>query len=242
VGYPILPHTRLSLSYLFDVSDITITDRDKASSNIERLEGENTTSSLTPSLVYDTRDNPFVPSRGLVAKGSVEYAGLGGDFEFTKYKAETAKYWPLFWKLVGMTRVQGGYITGNKVPDYERFFVGGINTIRGVESEDISPTDPESDDANPPLIGGESYGVLNLELIFPIGEDMGLYGVTFYDTGDVWEEGENPDFGALVSTAGGGLRWQSPFGALRLEYGFVVDAGNTDASGGKLEFTMGSTF
>ena len=72
--------------------------------------------------------------------------------------------------------------------------------------------------------------------------DLGLYGVAFYDTGNEWQEGESVDFGNLISTAGGGLRWLSPFGALRLEYGFVIDAGDTEASGGKLEFTMGSSF
>lgn len=243
VSYPIFDHTRLSLAYLLDVSDITITDREEASSNIEDLEGKNTTSSITPSLVYDTRNRRFNTTEGFMAKVQIEYAGLGGDFKFTKYTGETAQYWPLFWKLVGMTRVQGGYIsgTGTDVPDYERFYIGGINTIRGVDREDISrredPGDPDS-----ALVGGESYGVLNLELSFPLGEEMGLYGVTFYDTGNVWEEDEDPDFGNLVSTAGGGLRWQSPFGALRLEYGFVVDEGDTEASGGKLEFTMGTTF
>ena len=242
-SYPVFRRTRFSLSYLFDVSDITITDPEEASSNIERLEGENTTSSVTPSLTYDSRDRAFNTTRGVFASGSVEYAGLGGDFDFTKYKAETAGYWPLFWKLVAMTRLQGGYIsgTGTDVPDYERFYIGGINTIRGVERDDVSRRE-DPNDRDSALVGGESYGVFNLELIFPIGEEMGLYGVTFYDTGDVWEEDEDPEFGNLVSTAGGGLRWLSPFGALRLEYGFVVDEGDSDASGGKLEFTMGTTF
>ena len=227
---------------LYYVSDITITDESEASSNIENLEGQNTTISLTPSLTYDTRNRGFNATDGMVARLQMEYAGFGGDFDFIRYTGETAVYWPLVWKLVGMTRLQGGYITGDNVPDYERFFVGGINTIRGVERKDISPRDPDSTDLDPPLVGGESYGVLSLELIFPIGEDMGLYGVTFYDTGNVWEEDVDPDFGGLVSTAGAGLRWQSPFGALRLEYGFVVDEGDTEASGGKLEFTMGSAF
>lgn len=241
VSYPIFHRTRLSLAYLFDISDITITDEDDASSNIKRLEGENTTSSITTALVYDSRDRAFNTTRGSVYRAEIEYAGLGGDFDFVKYTAQTGWYWPLFWKLVAATKAQGGYISGDEVPDYERFFIGGINTIRGVEKEDVSrrevPGDPDS-----PLIGGESYAVFNAELTFPIGEEMGLYGVAFYDTGNVWEEDEDPDFGNLVSTAGGGLRWQSPFGALRLEYGFVVDAGDTEASGGKLEFTMGSTF
>ena len=147
-------------------------------------------------------------------RGEVEYAGLGGDFDFVKYTGTTSWYWSMFWKLVGMAKAQGGYITGDEIPDYERFFIGGINTIRGVERDDVSRRE-DPDDPDSPLVGGETYAVFNAELIFPIGEEMGLYGVAFYDTGNVWEEDEDPDFGNLVSTAGGGLRWQSPFGALR---------------------------
>ena len=241
LSYPILPRTRLSGVYLYDVSDIKITDYEKASLNIIELAGTNTTSSITTTLRYDSRDRAFNTTKGSTHFLEVEYAGLGGDFKFTKYRAETAWYWPLFWKLVGMTRGQGGYISGSNIPEYEMFFIGGINTIRGVDKDEISPREFPND-PNSPLVGGNRYAVFNLELSFPIGEEMGLYGITFYDTGNEWEENESVDFGNLVSTAGGGIRWLSPFGALRLEYGFVINAADTDASGGKLEFTMGSTF
>jgi outer membrane protein insertion porin family len=241
LSYPVFQRTRLSGVYLYDVSDITITDITKASTNILKLAGTNTTSSITTTLRYDSRDRGFNPTKGSTHMAEFEYAGLGGDFEFTKYRAETAWYWPLFWKLVGMTKAQGGYITGDNIPDYENFFVGGINTIRGVDRGDVSPREFPND-PNSALVGGNRYAVFNFELSFPLGEEMGLYGVTFYDTGNTWVEGESIDMGNLISTAGGGLRWLSPFGALRLEYGFVVDAAGTEASGGKLEFTMGSAF
>lgn len=241
LSYPILPRTRLTGVYLYDVSDIKITDLEKASTNIIRLAGTNTTSSITTTLRYDSRDRGFNTTSGSTHLFEIEYAGLGGDFEYTKYRAETAWYWPLFWKLVGMTRGQGGYITGDNIPDYELFYVGGINTIRGVDKDEVSPREFPND-PNSALVGGTRYAVFNFELSFPIGEEMGLYGVTFYDTGNTWEEGESVDFGNLISTAGAGVRWLSPFGALRLEYGFVIDAADTDASGGKLEFTMGTNF
>ncbi len=241
LSYPILPRTRLTGVYLYDVSDITITDYLEASTNIIELRGTNTTSSITTSLRYDSRDRGFNTTKGSTHLIEVEYAGLGGDFDFTKYRAETAWYWPLLWKLVGMTRAQGGYITGDNIPDYELFYIGGINTIRGVDKDQVSPREFPND-PNSPLVGGTRYTVFNFEISFPIGEEMGLYGVTFYDTGNEWQEGESVDFGNLISTAGGGLRWLSPFGALRLEYGFVINAADTEASGGKLEFTMGTTF
>jgi outer membrane protein insertion porin family len=241
LSYPVFNRTRLSGVYLYDVSDIEITDFTKASTNIIKLAGTNVTSSITTTLRYDSRNRAFNTTSGSTHMMEIEYAGLGGDFDFTKYRADTAWYWPLFWKLVGMTRAQGGYITGDNIPEYEMFYIGGINTIRGVDKNDVSPREFPND-PNSALVGGNRYAVLNLELSFPIGEEMGLYGVAFYDTGNEWQEGESVDFGNLISTAGGGLRWLSPFGALRLEYGFVIDAGDTEASGGKLEFTMGSSF
>lgn len=242
LSYPVLRRTFLSLRYLCDVSDVTITDPAEASNTIEELEGENLTSSLTTALRYDSRDHPFHTTQGAFHEASVEYAGLGGDIEFIKYTAETGYYVPLFGPFTGHGRAMAGYIDETGLtPDWERFFLGGISTLRGVKPKDISPREDESD-PDSPLLGGEKMILFNLEILFPIGEDWGLQGVAFVDAGDVFLPGESYDLGNLVKTAGGGLRWFSPLGPLRLEYGFVIDDGGTEASGGRFEFTMGTQF
>jgi outer membrane protein insertion porin family len=242
LAYPVWRHTLLTGRYLFDVSDVTITDFQEASDSIKDLVGENTTSSFTTTLRYDSRDHPFHTTRGAVHEASVEYAGLGGDIEYIKYIAETGYYVPLFWVFTGHARAVGGYIDETGLtPDWERFFLGGISTLRGVKPKDISPREDEND-PDSPLLGGEKMVLFSAELLFPIGKDWGLQGVVFMDAGDVYITGEDYDLGNLVKTAGGGLRWFSPLGPLRLEYGFVVDDGGTEASGGRFEFTMGSQF
>ncbi|MFZ7128309.1 MAG: outer membrane protein assembly factor BamA [Desulfobacterales bacterium] len=243
-GYPVFRYTRVILGYEFDITDIQITDREEVSRNIERLEGENTKSSVTGTVRYDSTDHDFNPTRGSIYSFSTEYAGLGGDIAFTKVTGEMGWYIPFWEYLTGAARVKSGYVTQNedgKLPDYERFYLGGINTIRGVDRDDINPREfPDDDDSA--LIGGDKFIVFNFELIFPLSKDIGLMGVAFSDIGDVYDNDEDIDPSTFVKTVGAGIRWFSPFGPIRLEYGFVVDAGDTDASGGKFEFTMGRVF
>lgn len=110
-----------------------------------------------------------------------------------------------------------------------------------MDRDDINPREKDRDN-NSALIGGNRFVVVNLELVFPISRDIGLMGLTFMDTGDVYDNGEDFDPSSFVRTIGGGIRWFSPFGPLRLEYGHVLESGDTDASGGKFEFSMGRTF
>ena len=239
-SYPVFPYTRFSLSYLLDLTDVKITDKDQASDNIKKLRGENVTSAVTAGLRYDSRNRGFNPDRGSVNDISVQFAGLGGDFEYIKYLGETGWYIPLIGELTGFTRAQGGYLESvGKVPDYEKFFIGGISTVRGVQPKDVSPRDKNGN-----LEGGETYVAFTAELLHPIGKEWGLVGVVFMDMGDVWKTANDTDltWGDMVKTCGAGIRWNSPLGPLRFEYGYVIDQGHTDASGGKLEFTMGAQF
>lgn len=243
-SYPVFRYTRASIGYEIDLTDIDITEPENVSRNIEQLEGENLKSSITGGLRYSTANDSFNPTKGSVYGITGEFAGLGGDIGFTKVSGETAWYIPLLENLTGVLKLKGGYVTestGKVLPDYERFYLGGINSIRGVDRDDINPEE-DSDSDDPALIGGDKFALANVELVFPISKEIGLMGVTFFDIGDVYDNDENIDPSTFVKTAGGGIRWFSPFGPLRVEYGFVVDAGETDASGGKFEFTMGRSF
>jgi outer membrane protein insertion porin family len=243
-SYPIFPKSRLYLSYLYDDSEIKVTNKNEASENIKNLEGNNTTSSLTGRLRYDSRNRSFNATRGSTHEVAVEYAGLGGDFTFTKTTALTAWHFPIWGKLTGYWRGQGGWIDDRgRTPDYAKFSIGGTNTIRGVEPKDVSPTE-ENNDGDETLVGSEVYVVFNHELHYPVAEDLGLVAITFVDMGNQWRQSNEIefDYSDMVKTVGGGLRWLSPMGPLRLAYGYVFDSGDSDAEGGKIEFSMGSKF
>lgn len=237
-GYPVFDYTRAYLSYRYDLSEVTDVEED-AAREIRELEGELATSSITASLRYDSRDRAFNPTEGGTHSLSVEYAGLGGDIAFTKVLAETGQYIPLFWETVGFLHAEGGWVTENSggiLPDYEKFYLGGINSLRGFDWRDVSLEDEAGAE-----IGGFKYIQFNAEFILPLIKDAGLVGVLFYDTGNVFDDDEEIKFDQLRESAGFGFRWYSPMGPIRIEYGFILDR-EEDEESGRWEFSMGSAF
>jgi outer membrane protein insertion porin family len=175
---------------------------------------------------------------------TLQYAGLGGDIGFTKTVLETGWYHPLFWKFTGFAHGKTGFVWGHDgkiLPDYEKFYLGGINSLRGFDYTDLSPVETNSLGLES-YVGGEKYVQVNLEILFPLLEDAGLVGVVFFDTGDLYADYEDIDLGNLRESAGLGIRWFSPLGPIRLEYGHILDPIPGRGEGGRWEFAMGSAF
>ena len=190
--------------------------------------GEATTSALSLALTRDTRDSFTEPTRGNRSRIAATYAGgfLGFDNNFNKYAVESSQYWPLWWKLVGNLR--GTFWYGDSfsdtpnLPAQERFYLGGANTVRGFKNFTISPKSP--------ITGGETGGnkayFVNTELIFPVYEALRMRGVVFFDVGN--NLAELASLGDLFTQeprmgAGIGIRFNSPIGAIRLEWGFNLN-------------------
>ncbi len=237
-GYPVFRDTRFYLSYGYDIGEIQDVTED-ASRDVKDMEGEFVTSAVTGTLRYDSRDKMFNPTEGGNHSLSLEYAGIGGDVGFTKVIAEAGQYFPLFWGTVGYMHTRGGYvrdISGMKLPDYEKFYLGGINSVRGFDWRDICLYDEDG-----AQVGGYEFVQFNLEYIVPLIKDAGVMGVIFFDTGNVYDEGETIDISDMRQSAGGGIRWYSPMGPIRIEYGYILDK-EEDEDTGRWEFAMGSTF
>ena len=235
-SYPVYDFVRAYIGYNYEDADIENISED-ASESIKDLEGRNTTSSITTSLVYDSRNRRFNPTEGSRHSISVEYAGLGGNIAFTKYLGETGWYIPVFKDIVTFLHGEIGYVqknSGGILPDYERFYLGGLNSLRGYDWRDIYVLDENGDE-----IGGDKFVQFNAELIFPLLKKQGVVGLLFYDTGNVYNDDESIDLGDLRQTAGFGFRWYSPMGPIRLERGYVIDS---EGSGAQWEFGMGTSF
>ena len=238
-SYPVYDFVRASITYNYDDADITNISENAATS-IKDLEGTNITSSITTSIIYDSRNRAFNPSEGSKHIATLKYAGLGGNVAFTKTQAETGWYLPLVMDTVGFLHGKAGYVTENSggiLPDYERFYLGGINSVRGYEWQEIHVLD---EDGN--VIGGNKFVQFNVECLIPLLKKQGLVGVIFYDTGNVYNDDESVDLGTLRSSTGFGFRWYSPMGPIRLEYGYKLDVKEGEDSGGRWEFSMGSVF
>ena len=242
LGYRFFDYTTSTITYSYDKSDVNDITRETGDP-IYNYEGINKTKSFTIINKYDSTDRYYNPTEGKEYKFLVEYAGgfIGGDIEYTKYILEAGHYYPLFWKTVGFLHTRFGYIDErNSFPlDYERFHLGGMYSVRGFKSKDITVY---QDEAKQFRIGGDKYALFNAEFLFPIAEDAGLMGLFFYDAGDVYDDDENMFSRRLNSSYGGGFRWFSPAGPLRLEYGRTIHSNDDSVGGDRWEFTVGIMF
>lgn len=242
-GYPVYDFTRAYISYAYEQTDITNIDEHNAPKSIRDMTGTNVASSITASLRYDSRNQVFNPTEGQDHSITVEYAGLGGDIAFTKYLAEAGWYMPLFMGTVGFLHGRTGFVSDSsegKLPDYERFYLGGMNSLRGFDYREISPTEEYEGDIIQK--GGDKFIQFNFEFLVPLIKKAGLVGLIFYDTGDVYDTDENIDIGNLRKSAGYGFRWYSPIGPIRLENGYILDPKEGESDSGRWEFTMGTAF
>jgi outer membrane protein insertion porin family len=233
-GYPLWEKFMGYVSYTLantDVKDILST----ASSYIQQQAGTATTSSMGFTLSRDTTDDNFFPTTGSKNAATILQAGglLGGSTSFTKYTGTTAWFFPLPLATVFDIRGRIGYLQPNQdqpLPIYERYYLGGIGTLRGLR--DVGPRDPVTND----LIGGQTMLCFNADYVFPLIKNAGMKGVVFYDTGNAWDGGYH--LGDMRQTAGVGIRWYSPVGPLRLEWGYVLDR-KPGEDPSRFEFTMG---
>ncbi|MBE9592629.1 MAG: outer membrane protein assembly factor BamA, partial [Proteobacteria bacterium] len=242
LGFPLgLDFTRGSVIYTYDDAEIRDV-LETASQIIKDMIGRNVTSSLTLGISRDSRDRRFNARQGSVNSFTVEYAGgfLGGDNYFTKYMARSAWFYPFFWDTAFSMQGKWGYIDqrpGGELPVYEKFRLGGMNTVRGFRYGTISPIDLTTGDR----IGGEKMMVYNIEFRFPLQKEQGIMGVLFFDAGNVFTADEDYTFAGIRSSAGAGIRWYSPVGPLRLEWGKNLDPEPGEA-GSTWEFTIGTPF
>jgi outer membrane protein insertion porin family len=244
-SYPIFDFTRASLSYRFDVTEIDeITD--DASDNIKELEGRNTTSSITSAVTYDSRDRAFITTEGQNHSLSYTFAGIGGDIGFNKVEGQLGWYIPVYKGLVTFLHGESGYVKerdGYFLPDYEKFYLGGMGSLRGFDFQGVNIRTVNSD-GRISEEGGEKFVQFNFELTYPLFKDLGIVGVVFYDTGNVFRAEDSIDLGSLRQSAGYGIRWYSPIGPIRIEGGHILDpiAEYGEDSSVKWEFSMGGAF
>ena len=202
-----------------EVSDI----QSNSSAFLQSQEGKFLKSSITLGVERDTTDHPFLPTRGSVNTLTTETSAgfLGSESDFIRAEFHSGWFFPIFWKFVGYVRGEVGQIwelegrpDDSAVPIYERFFLGGINSLRGFKWGDVGPKKGND------VVCGLQYVEANAELLFPVYEKMGVRGVVFFDIGNASESGWDIDW---RYDAGLGLRWNSPLGPLRLEWGYNLD-------------------
>ena len=220
---------------------------DADGSGVESIE-DRLTRSITFNLSRDTRD--FVrslhePVSGSLNTLSYEYAGgfFGADNRFQRYSADTSWFFPGFFNHVLAGHVRASYLN-SKSTDwrflyYERYRIGGIDTVRGYEDYEIFPINADTGEYN--YNGGNKVLYANLEYRIPFASQ--LTGVVFFDMGQVWDESITNIFGdfKLKKGAGVGVRFDLMGMLARLEWGYGFDR-EIDQGRGKFHFTIGPGF
>lgn len=287
-GYPLLgPELSASITYTLEDNQIstaqgtsifgsTIPTSSFRQLPLFNLFDDGVTSSIRPSITYDTRDNRLFPTSGIYLNGSSELslAEFGADTEFLRNRLTGRFYYPLGGGAVIKLNTELSVITSpssDGVPIHARFFLGGILDVRGFLFRSISPRIPlkgNLDNNALPIqegggarVGGNLMFFDNLELEFPIFEEVGIRGVIFTDAGNTWNlEGKYCRFEAgvpfeetkpcfdfpgdltnLRTSWGFGVRWFSPLGPLRFEWGFPFDPLPFEEDN-RFEFTIGNFF
>jgi outer membrane protein insertion porin family len=238
VGKQLTNTIRLDAMYKLEKNNVYDVAAD-ASISIKEQEGIKVTSAISSSLSMDTRDDFFAPTRGVRHNLFVQYAGgiLGGDNDFVKVLGETSWYFPLPLYMVFNVRGKVGFIvpySGKPVPIYEKFFVGGIQTLRGFEYGKAGPLDAQEE----PL-GATKMITLQNELIFPLAREIGLRGAVFFDIGKGFNLWKN--ITPLKMGLGVGIRWFSPFGPIHIDFGINPNPKNGEKPT-VFDFTMGTVF
>jgi outer membrane protein insertion porin family len=210
-----------------DVLVDDIEDEEDRAAEILLLEGHSFLDSVGVEVRRDTTDSPLLPSRGTVTTFGVEHFGLLGDFEFDKFTAGWNWYTTVYEDLLDrrtILSVRGdvGYITGDS-PFFERFYGGGIGSVRGFRYRGISPRGGIGEDP----VGGDFSLTGTVELNFPIAGEV-LRGVLFTDAGTVEEDWE---FDTIRVAAGFGFRLTLPFFGqvpIALDFGFPLSEEEQD--------------
>jgi outer membrane protein insertion porin family len=190
-------------------------------SEVDRRLFPYSTSLLSSSFIWDRRDDSINPERGVFLSGVLEWAyplfAAESDFQKTFWKLQLFR--PLLPRLNFSVTARAGLGRG-RMPIPERFFAGGSNSFRGEEFDRLGPKDPES--GMP--VGGKAIFLLNMELVFPVLPSLrDLSAAFFYDLGNVFAQRDDFSLFSLRGALGGGLRYRTPLGPVRLEVGWNLD-------------------
>ncbi len=240
---------------IFDESQALITNIQRGLVQAPDLTA--TTSSITASITRNSTDYSLDPTKGMINNLSIEFAGLGGSNHFVRYMGDTRVFYPFWWGTVFSLNGSFGHIqnlSGGTLPIDEKFYLGGINTLRGYAGRTVCPVVttlfPNTNMNGNPIInlpynayiGGDTEYFMNFEYQFPILKEAGLKGVVFLDAGNADNDIDRV-FHHVRTSYGFGFRRLSPMGPLRVEYGIPLNPRpGIDKSSGKIEFSMGSFF
>ena len=219
--------------------------RDVSSSapvSVTEFEGPDWLSRLRAFTTFDNRDNVFNPTKGRVINLAGELIGsfLGGDQEYYILRSGYTEYLTFHKKhqIEFQARLASAQSFGktSTTPAYDRFFAGGLGTVRGFNYRRVGPQ--EGGEA----VGGQTMAIVNLDYTFPLPYLDAFRGVFFIDAGNVSKDSYNIDFGKFAVSVGPGIKVKTPIGPLAFYYGLPISNRDTKNKNGRFEFSLSRSF
>ncbi|HEV7404814.1 MAG TPA: outer membrane protein assembly factor BamA [Chthoniobacteraceae bacterium] len=239
--------TAVRLGYRLENIGIENVDS-SASDAIKAEEGSRWESRVSTGITIDKRDSVFLTRKGYKIDFSAYIAGgfLGGDTDIYGFDIEAAKYILLPGDTILTINGEVGSVAtwsgGDRVPIFDRLFLGGANNLRGYKFRDVGP----KDDHGEPL-GGNTLVRGTVEYTFPVIEKV--RGAIFYDIGFVnagsykfSPSKESNGSAGLNMDVGIGVRLDLPIGPVRIDYGIPISSDSSNGSSGKFNFNIGYQF
>ncbi|MBI4388088.1 MAG: outer membrane protein assembly factor BamA [Candidatus Omnitrophica bacterium] len=228
----------------YTLERVKVFDVEETAAQIVReSEGKNLLSRLKLFISRDSTDNVFNPTKGSVLGLSGELIGtfLGGDEDYYIVQASGTKYWKIWKQCVlewkNRLAVSDGLSSTDNVPVFDRFFAGGLGTIRGYNFRRVSPKE------NDRPIGGETLLITNLELTFPFPYLESFKGAFFIDAGEVnMDSYDFFDTGEFIVSVGPGVKINTPIGPVAFYYGLPILNRDTEDANGRFEFSLSRSF
>ena len=236
------------VGYTIEQIGINLNTTTNVSQEIKDEQGKRLVSKVFGSLAFDTRNSVLLPNHGQRTELLAELAGgpFGGDTDFYKLELKSAWYFPGFFEgHVLELSARGGvveqYGSSSRVPIFDRWYLGGLYSLRGFKYRDVGPKDNFGEP-----IGGSTYAFGSAEYSVPIIERLRF--AVFYDVGNVYAKpysfSINPALGQTAQYSdnwGVGLRINLPIGPLRLDYGIPINHDQGVKGSGRIQFGVGYT-
>lgn len=243
-GHPLGEYSRWTALYRVSQDKVSGV-QPNASINLLDQQGTHLTSLIGLGVTRDTRDNNFATTKGSNSNLGFDFAGVGFGEQWFRALGSTSYFIPIWRDTVLGARLLAGYSLGwgsQPVPLFERFFLGGPNSIRSFKAQQVSPVDSSGT-----AIGGNIQLLSNVEYTVPLF--YGIRAAAFLDVGNVWgpdiAAGQKFDITQEHYALGAGLRWLSPFGPIRIDYGVNLNPNQKPPARqqfGNFQFSVGSAF
>jgi outer membrane protein insertion porin family len=209
-----------------------------APASVTNFSGPDWLSRIRAFTTFDNRDNVFNPTKGRVINLSGELVGLDQEFYilrsgYTEYLTFHKKHQIEFQARLATSDAFGKTST---TPAYDRFFAGGLGTVRGYNYRRVGPQ------VGGEASGGQTMAIVNLDYTFPLPYLDAFRGVLFTDAGNVSEDSYNIDFGKFAVSVGPGIKVKTPIGPLAFYYGLPIVNRPEKNKNGRFEFSLSRSF